>query len=272
MNLAVKIPMIETLAQEWRESGVQEGDVLLVHSSVKRVIRRCLKQRIRLTADDLVESFLQAVGESGTLLLPLFNFDWTTEKTFDVRNTPSQMGVLTEAGRTHPEAVRTGHPIYSFAAIGKNADNFKNVDNFSGYGADSPFAILRELDGRIAVLDLDDQESMTYYHHVEESLEVDYRFHKKFSGMYTDASGDTSEKTYGLYVRDVDRGVITYGNPTGELLWEKGIYTGSRPNEGTGLRTALAREVHECIADIISSGNAENMLYRIEKPTEPTDG
>ncbi|MGA9075436.1 MAG: hypothetical protein WB368_15075, partial [Candidatus Sulfotelmatobacter sp.] len=53
--------------------------------------------------------------------------------------------------------------------------------NFSGDGADSPFGILHKEGGKIAVLDLPDQQSMTFHHYVEESLSVDYRFHKRFS-------------------------------------------------------------------------------------------
>ncbi|TDA70079.1 MAG: hypothetical protein D9V47_03140 [Clostridia bacterium] len=62
-----------------------------------------------------------------------------------------------------------GHPIYSFAVIGALSERFHGVDNFSGNGAGSPFGILCELDGKIAVLDLDDQNSMTFYHHIEQS-------------------------------------------------------------------------------------------------------
>ena len=102
------------------------------------------------------------------------------------------MGALTEAGRQHPLAVRTGHPIYSFGVIGFHAEKFKAINNFSGYGDDSPFALLKKLNGKIAVLGLPDQHSMTFYHHVEEMNNVDYRYHKKFTTDYTDSIGITS--------------------------------------------------------------------------------
>src|SRR5262245_31554345 len=82
-----------------------------------------------------------------------------------------------------PGAVRTGHPIYSFAAIGKRADEFRGVRNFSGYGEDSPFGVLHHADGRMAVLDLPDNDSMTFYHYVEESCSAPYRYHKRFAGL-----------------------------------------------------------------------------------------
>lgn len=59
---------------------------------------------------------------SGTLLFPSFNFEFTESVPFDIKTTPSHMGALTEAARMHSQAIRTGHPIYSFAAIGAAAE------------------------------------------------------------------------------------------------------------------------------------------------------
>jgi aminoglycoside 3-N-acetyltransferase len=255
-----RINMIQNLVNEWRKAGVQEGDVLLVHSSIKRTLKRYMK----ISPKDILESFLSALGSSGTLLLPLFNFEFTTGVPFDIRNTPSHMGALTEAGRLHTSTIRTGHPIYSFAVIGNKAEIFKEIDNFSGYGADSPFAMLREMDGKIAVIDLPDQNSMTFYHYVEEMYEVDYRYHKTFTGDYTDAAGITESKTYGLFVRNIEKGILTHVNPAGELMWQRGLYSGHKPNEGCGLRTVSAQQMYEFVSDIIESGKAKNILYRIE--------
>jgi len=256
--------MIETLANEWREAGIQEGDILLIHSNIKRTFKRCLKLGTRLSPQDILDSFLKAVGDSGTLMLPLFNFDFSKGVPFDIRNTPSHMGLLTEAGRTDPLAVRTGHPIYSFAVIGAKSQRFETVNNFSGYGADSPFAMLRKMGGKIAVLDLPDQNSMTFYHYVEEMHDIDYRYHKTFTANYTDASGNTESKTYGLFVRNIEKGVLTHVNPAGELMWQKGLYSGCQPNEGCGLRIVSAKQMYEFVTDIIESGKAKNTLYRIE--------
>ena len=250
--------MNSVLAQNWRKCGINPGDVVLVHSSLKRTL-----QTHNTTPQAVMESFLEAVGPDGTVLFPLFNFDFTKGVPFDIRSTPSQMGALTEAARLHPDALRSGHPIYSFAIIGPQAQKF-NVDNFSGYGPDSPFAILRQLDGKIGVLDLEDQNSMTFYHHIEEMHGVPYRFHKKFTGQYTDANGVTSERTYGLFVRDLDKGVTTDVNPMGEILWEKGLYHGDRPKRGIGLRTISANAMYDAVSEVIKAGRALGLLYSIK--------
>ena len=247
--------MTSQLAQNWKNCGIESGDVVLIHSSIKRTIHN-----YATTPQTILESFLESVGPEGTLLFPLFNFDFTKEIPFDIRTTPSHMGALTEAARLHPNAVRSGHPIYSFAIIGSKASMFA-VDNFSGYGSDSPFAILRQLNGKIGVLDLSDQNSMTFYHHIEEMHEVPYRYHKKFTGQYTNADGVTSERTYGLFVRDLAKHVLTDVNPMGEILWEKGLYTGNQPNHEIGLRVISTNAMFAAVADIIKAGRSLGLLY-----------
>lgn len=239
---------------------IREGSTLLVHSSTARLMRQ---HRVRPV--QILEALLARLGSEGTLLLPLFNFDFTNGVPFDVRSTPSHMGALTEAGRTWPGAVRTGHPVYSFAAIGKQADKFADVDNKSAYGSQSPFGILRQLDGDIAVIDLPDQNSMTFYHHVEEMMEVPYRFHKDFTGEYTGFSGLTAKRTYSIFVRDIDAGVRTSVDRMGDRLWAKRLYRGERPKEGMGTRVVSANAMFEEVSKVIAAGDAEQFLFEYAK-------
>jgi aminoglycoside 3-N-acetyltransferase len=255
---------VTSLAEDWRHAGIRSGDLVLIHSSLRRTVRRCVQGGMSGAVTDILTSFREAVGDTGTLVFPLFNFQFTEGVAFDIRTTPSQMGVLTETARQLDGAVRTGHPIYSFAVIGPLAGEFASIDNYSGYGADSPFAKLRGLGGRIAILDLPDQHSMTFYHHVEEMKNVPYRFHKRFAGDYTDSSGVTSRREYGLFVRDLDKGVKTDVDPMGELLWEQSLYSGDRPGEGTGLRVIGADPLFLSVERVIDDGKAEGLLYSID--------
>ena len=255
--------IIDQLAEGWRQSGVKEGGTLLVHSS----LRRTLGLHKGLSADDVLQSFLEALGPSGTLLLPAFNFDFNKGMPFDIRSTPSHMGGLTEAARARPDTHRSGHPVYSFLAIGKHAAAFGAINNQSGYGADSPFAVLRDLDGQIGVLGLPDQKSMTFYHHVEEMQAVPYRYHKVFDGQYTDAGGRQSVRRYGIFVRNIEEGVLTHVDPAGEAMWAAGLYAGDRPGEGTGFRTISANAMFNFVSKIVTEGRAEGLLYKREAPS-----
>lgn len=238
---------------------IRPGGVLLVHSKITRLVRMA-----RVRPEQIIASLLERVGPAGTLLLPLFNFDFAKGIPFDIRSTPSRMGALTEMGRLWPGAVRTGHPIYSFAAIGQRAELFRDVANRSGYGLDSPFAMIREMNGQIGVIDLPDQESMTFYHHVEEMLGVSYRYHKEFTGLYTDDGGDTAERTFSLFVRDIGQGVCTSVDRMGARLWEKGLYSGEHVGEGSGMRVIDAQALFEETRNVIDDGLANRFLYEVD--------
>lgn len=243
------------LTSEWHDVGIRLGDAVLIHSSLRRILKE-----YEVTPYEVLQSLIGAVGSTGTVVFPLFNFDFTEGVPFDIRSTPSHMGVLTEAARTHPDVVRSGHPIYSFGAIGYNAEAFR-VDNYSGYGIRSPFAILLQLNGKIAVIDLDDQNSMTFYHHVEEMYGVEWRYYKTFGGEYTNADGNTEHKSYQLFVRNIDKGVETHVNPMGDILWKEGFYRGKMPGQGCGMRTISARDLYFRTGQVISSGDAKGILY-----------
>lgn len=260
-----KSDYIEFLSKQWRLSGVESGDTLLLHCNIRRTVTQAKRAGVRLDANDVLESFLSALGPNGTLILPLFNFDFPNSKIFDIRETPSQMGALTEVARLSGRGVRTGHPVYSFLAIGKLEAYFADLNNISAYGGDSPFAILHTLGGKIAVLDLEDRKSMTSYHYVEECHLVDYRYSKSFNGSYIDSAGRESTRSYTIYVRNIHKGVLTHVNPTGELLWKEGLYCGSKPLMGSGLRTIKMADFYDYISGIIKSNRAEGLLFKYDK-------
>ncbi len=253
------------LSQDFRSAGIDPGDIVLVHSNLRRTIARYVRLGHKISVNDVLEALLSAVGNEGTLLFPLFNFVFTKGVPFNIKTTRSQMGVLTECARLYSGCVRTGHPIYSFGVIGRDAQLFSRVDNISGYGSDSPFGILHRMNGKIAVLDLPDNSSMTFYHYIEEAHAVPYRYHKFFSGLYTGFSGVTEEKKYSIYVRDLDRGVVTDVDPLGELMWQEGLYRGDRPGEGVGLRVVGAQAMYDFVSKQINEGKAEGLLYVIER-------
>jgi len=256
---------LEYLSERWKAAGISAGDTVLIHADTLRTLADLKKNGYVPDIEVVLDSFLDIVGIDGTLILPLFNFSFAQGAKFDIRSTPSQMGALTEAARKRDNSVRTGHPIYSFSALGKKKSLFLGINNKSGYAENSPFGILRELKGKIAVLDLEDQNSMTFYHHIEEMNGVHYRFLKEFLAPYVNVNGCERMAAYSIFVRKLDLGVTTHLNPTGELLWKNNLYHGERPFKGSGLRVIDADSMFNFVTDLIRQGRAEGFLYRLEK-------
>ncbi len=234
---------------EWK--NINKSDTILIQANVAWTLKKH-----RCTVSDILKSFLEAAG---TVVFPTFNIGFAEGIPFDIRTTQSDMGVLSESARKHKDAVRSGHPMYSFVAIGKEADRF-NVNNFSGYDKNSPFAILRRLNGKIGVLGLPDSEGNTMHHHAEEMNRVSYRSYKNFTGSYTDKYGNTDIRTYSFFCRDLRNTTIL--DPTMEMMWEAGLYKGCRPFEGDGFRVIGANDMFDFVSNIIKTGQAEGLLYR----------
>lgn len=257
--------IVNELVSSWRESGIEEGDAVLVHSSLSKFIRKYKTKGIDLNPEDILESFIESVGKKGTLLFPTYNFDFSSGKTFDINNSKSENGVLTELARLHPLSVRTGHPQFSFAVMGYHKEIFTGLCNYSAFGDDSPFAKLLELGGKIAALDIAGEYCMTFYHHVEEMENAPNRHHKIFKGKYIDEDGNETEREFSVYSRIIEIGVETDVRPMEEYLWSKNLYKGSRPGEGSCLHVIHARTVYDEAAKVIKEGRSLGMLYKIEK-------
>lgn len=207
------------LVAGFKKTGLQAGDTVLVHSSYKAF------GGVEGGPQAVINALLEVLTPEGTLIMPTFNFDFNKGQPWDVRTTPSQMGVLTELVRTDPLAKRVFHPIYSFAIIGKYADELTRERYKSSYERTSVFGKLRDLNAKIMIIGLDYTHSFTFVHHVEEMEGVDYRYKKAFTGQVTEADGTTYTDTFYMMVRDIDKGVITDANPMGAVLEEQGVIT-----------------------------------------------
>lgn len=237
-QIGVDMLTFEQLVDGFRKLGVAEGDTLLVHSSYKSF------GEVNGGPQTVNRALEAVLGAEGTLIMPTFNFDFNKGAPWDVRTTPSKMGVLTELVRTDPRAKRVFHPFYSFAILGKHAEMLGSLRYKSAYERDSVFGKLRDLDGKIIVIGLSYNNSMTFFHHIEQMEGVDYRFLKQFTGEVTDENGNTYTDTFEMLVRDVDQGVMTMVDPMGALMEEQGVIKSARIGDAD-VKLMKANEVYE---------------------------
>jgi aminoglycoside 3-N-acetyltransferase len=249
---------LNDLVAGFRSLGVEAGDTMLVHSSYKSFGPVDGGPQTVIRA---LETALDTDGE-GTLIMPTFNFDFNKGQAWDVRTTPSKMGVLTEIVRQDPRAKRVFHPFYSFAILGKHAEMLGSLRYKSAYERGSVFGKLRDLDGKIMVIGLSYNDSMTFFHHIEQMEGVDYRFLKQFTGQVTDANGTTYTDTFEMLVRDIDKGVLTMVDPMGNLMEEQGVIKSAQIGEAA-VKLMKANEAYAFTAREMRRD--PHLLYRIEK-------
>lgn len=204
------------LIDEFQALGMQKGDTIFVHSAYSTLGRS--PGGVEGGPQTVINALLELLGPEGTLIMPTFNYGFLRGTPWDIRTTPSQMGVLTELVRQDPRALRSFHAIYSVAAIGRHAAEAAAHQSTDCFGETTIFTKLREWRAKILVLGLPFSKSFTFLHHCEQAAGVDYRYLKEFKGTTIDLQGRPHEMTYTMFVRDVERGVVLDFEPIGAIL------------------------------------------------------
>jgi len=147
------------------------GGVTIVHSSLSAL------GWVAGGAHAVVEALLAAVGPTGTLVMPTQSSqlsdpegwgdpavpsEWIDEvrdalPAYDPHLTTTRsMGAIVECFRSHPDTVRSAHPLTSFAAHGPLAEQIIEPNAFTpAFGESSPVGRLYQLDAQVLLLGVD---------------------------------------------------------------------------------------------------------------------
>lgn len=158
--------------------GVQPSDAVLVHSSAEAIAQTGISA---MTVIRLLEETIQP---EGVLLMPSFPFGndffgyLRTLQAFDVRRTPSRMGMITEIFRRLPDVRRSLHPTHPVCAKGREADWFvsEHHRDTTPFGVCSPFAKLALRNGLVIGLGVLPENCLTNVHVFEDGIGEQYPF------------------------------------------------------------------------------------------------
>lgn len=164
----MRVVIKEELIQKFREVGLQTGDTVMVHTSLKQMGYVCGG------AQTVIEALMDVVGEDGTIMMPTQSWknldpetgvhweadpeDWQIIRdnwpAYDRNLTPTNtMGVVAEMFRQMPGSIRSNHPARSVCVWGKYAAYLTEHHSLSNiFGDGSPIGKLYELDGKVLLL------------------------------------------------------------------------------------------------------------------------
>lgn len=130
---------------------------------------------------DFIYAVRELVADGMTLAFPVFTFGFCGGAPYDAETTPSESGIVGDWVRALPEALRTPHPIYSYAVVGPLAEKICHCENTTTFGPDSALAMFEKLNARVIMLGCD-WSYCTQFHRYEEEAKVPYRYFKHFKG------------------------------------------------------------------------------------------
>ena len=195
----------ERLTEDLRAIGVQAGDILLVHSSLKSM------GHVEGGAETVIAALRAVLGEEGTLLFPTLSYATScVDHCFSNLETPSCVGLITETFRKMVGVRRANHPTHSVAAIGKYRDALVSEAELDDtpVGAHSPFMKLADYKGKILLLGCPFARN-TFMHGVEEVADAPYTLGDYEDFTLVDENGRKYKKSYRRHF---------FHRPEGELI------------------------------------------------------
>lgn len=222
MYNAVYVPYKEIFG---RIGEIKKGDILYVVSDILELSKEAKKNKERFNVSSFLEALQKKTGEEGTILLPTFNWDFCKDKPFDYKKTPGKTGALGNKALKTGSYRRSKHPLYSFAIWGKYKEQLCDIDPPNAFGEGTIFEFLYKKKAKALIIGLPILSGLTFIHQVESMVEVPYRYNKNFTGKYIDEKGNESEKTYSMYVRDLELNPLHINGflPLGNIIEGKKI-------------------------------------------------
>ncbi len=152
-----------------RRVGVQDGDAIVMQSAFSPI------NGFDGEPQHVIDCVLDVIGPRGHLFMVSMPYDGsareylTSGATFDVRRTPSQMGVISESFRRRKTVLRSANPLHPVLAWGPRADwvvaGHERLSHSCGQG--SPFEKMLQLNAKALLFDVD-LDVLTFTHYLED--------------------------------------------------------------------------------------------------------
>jgi aminoglycoside N3'-acetyltransferase/acyl carrier protein len=160
------------LEHQLKLMGLTAGDTVVMHSAFR------VFNGFAGTPEQVIACVLKVIGESGTLAMVSLPYTGSTAAylrtgvPFDVRQTRSAMGVITEIFRQTPGVVRSVNPAHPILAWGPAAPWLIADHEHTLYscGKGSPFEKLVQLQAKALLFDVS-LRTLTFFHYVQDLLQ-----------------------------------------------------------------------------------------------------
>lgn len=167
---------IDRLVNDLRACGLKEGDDVLVHTSLSKI------GYVENGPETVVWALKKVIGEKGNILMPTspnagLQLEYIRSlEAFDVKNSPSALGAITEYFRKLPNVKRSAHPTEPVACLGPDADFYieGHLGELTPYTDRSPFARISERGGKILYVGVTFDNAGTNLHTLEDAVDFKY--------------------------------------------------------------------------------------------------
>ena len=246
------------LENQLKIMGITAGDTVLMHSAFR------VLNGFEGTPDQVIACVLNVIGESGNLVMVSMPYTGSTAAylqagiPFDVQQTMSAMGVITEIFRQTPGVVRSVNPAHPILAWGPAAPWLIADHEHTRYscGKGSPFEKLVHVQAKALFFDVS-LRRMTFFHYLEDlfqdTLPVKLYEETPLGSIVIDTSGNT--KAVQTYVFSSAARRYRNGQNLREALRKANIIE-SKTIGNTQLIVLQLPQVVQCAQQLVKSGKS----------------
>lgn len=164
-----------------------DSELFFVHSDIMRAFPIKLP---KFSTEALLQAHyevLQYITAGADLWFPSFNLNFPKTGIYDVKNTPSEMGHLSEFFRANKATWRNEIPMHSCCGTGP-APKETDTHIKDPWAEDSVWETLVSKKGIILFYGAH-LDAISFLHYLEKQLHVPYRYAKQFKGKIIDRDG-----------------------------------------------------------------------------------
>ena len=176
----------EDIVEALKNVDAHECETLFIHSDIAFG-----KPSAGFKRKDYLKALYEALTAINVenIIVPTFTYSFCNHEDYDVRNSRTSMGALSEFIRRQDGRYRTLDPILSFSVPVSLKHKFGSISNHS-LGKGSGFDVLHSMnDVKFLFFGAKQGECFTYLHYVEKMLNVPYRYDQEFTGKLIDYDG-----------------------------------------------------------------------------------
>jgi aminoglycoside 3-N-acetyltransferase len=249
-----------------RRLGVRDGDSLMLHSGF------AAHHGFRGSIETLTDTFLAAVGPRGHLLMVSLPYRSSSLqylsklKQFDVRRTPSMMGLVSEFFRRRPGVLRSLHPTHPMLVHGPQADWYVAGHEHCVHpcGSGTPCEKFAERDGIVVFFNVP-FATFTFFHHLEHLVSAELPFalytEERYAVPVIDRDGRPGTVHTHVYAPDAIR--RRRFEVLEQTLRRQGLIASARVGN-TRLLAVRVRAVVDCVREMSRQGR---YFYDLAGPT-----
>ena len=190
-----------------RNVGIKKGDIVFVNPEIYKFGI----YKDAHTSEDYFKDFYKILKEiitdKGTLCINTYTFGTLrNNESFNYNSHKTTSGKLGEIILKDKKSIRSNHPVFSVASIGKNSKNISKNNSKHNYGYNSPYWKILKYNGKILSLGM--KPWLNPFNHTAEYLTgIPYFFNKHTNVKYF-KNRKKINITYSSFVRYLDFNLV----------------------------------------------------------------